>query len=107
MFDTFGFTLMFFGTGTLSLILVSVSILILIQYKLDMDTIEDRGNQDYFLVLKLFRHLDMVLFTTFILADAISMNYFVFVSGPLMAERHGTNPGTIGLMFLPRDTVIV
>ena len=103
LFDTFGFVLMFFGTGTLSLILVSVSVLIIITYKLDMDTIEDKGNQNYFLVLKLFRHF----LITYILAGAASMNYFVPVLGPFMTERHGMNPDTIGLMFLPRDTAIV
>ena len=107
LFDTFGFTFMFFGTGTLSLILVSASVLLLIPYKLDMDTIEDKGNQDYFLVLKLFRHFDMVIVITLILVGAVSMNYFVPVLGPFMAERHGLNPGTIGLMFLPKDVAIV
>ena len=107
LFDTFGFAVMFFGTGTLSFIVVSVSVLILIPYKLDMDTLEDRGNQDYFLILKLFRHFDIVLLITFLLAGAVSMNYFAPVLGPFMAKRHGMTPGTIGLMFLPKDAAIV
>ena len=107
LFDTFGFAVMFFGTGTLSFIVVSVSVLILIPYKLDMDTLEDKGNQDYFLILKLFRHFDIVLLVTFLLAGAVSVNYFAPVLGPFMAERHGMTPGTIGLMFLPKDAAIV
>ena len=104
LFDTFGFTLMFLGTGTLSFILVSVSVLILIPYKLDMNTMEDEGNQDHFLVLKLFGHFDIIIF---ILAGAICFNYFVPVLGPFMEERHGMNAGIIGLMFLSSNTVYV
>ena len=107
LFDTFGFALMFFGTGTLSLILILVSVLILIPYELDMDTIEDKGNQDTFLALKLFRHFDIVLLITFVLAGSICFHYLIPVLGPFMVERHGANPGTIGPMFLSSNTVFV
>ena len=107
LFDTFGFTLMFFGTGIMSFILVSVSVLILIPYKLDMDTMEDEGRQDYLLGLKLFRHFDLALLIIFILVGAICSNLFVPVMGPFMAERHGMNPGTVGLILLSSNAVYV
>ena len=107
LFDTFGFTLMYFGTGALSFILISVSVLILIPYKLDMGTIEDEGKEDYFLGLKLFRHLDLALLTIFILLGAICFNYFVPVIGPFMAQRHQMDPGTVGLIFLSGNAVYV
>ena len=107
LFDTFGFTLMFFGTGALSFIVVSVSVLILIPYKLDMETVEDEGKQDYLLGLKLFRHFDLVLLTILNLACAICFNYFVPVLGPFMAERHGMSASTVGLIFLSSNAVYV
>ena len=44
---------------------------------------------------------------TFILAGAICINYFVLVLGPFMTERHGMNPGTIGLILFSINTVFM
>ena len=107
LFENFGFTLMFYGTGTLSFIFVSVSVLVLLPYKLSTDTMEDEGRQDYLLGLKLFGYFDLILLNIFILVGAISYNYFVPVLGPFMNKRHGMDSGTIGLIFLSGNTVYV
>ena len=107
LFDRFGFTLMFFGAGTISFILVSVSVCILLPYALSTDTFEDEGKQDYFLAIRILGQFDLLFLFVLVLVAATSFNYFIPVLGPFMFDKYQMNPGGVGFIFLSANAVYV
>ena len=107
LFDTYGFTFMYYGTGTIAFILVSVSICVLLPYGLSGDTFEDEGDQDYFLAIRILGQFDLLFLFILVLIAATSFNYFVPVLAPFMSDRYKLDPGTVGFMFLAANAVYV
>ena len=107
LFDTFGFTVMYYGTGIIAFVLVLVSVLVLLPYALSRETLEDEGQEDYLLAVRILGQFDLFFLFVLVLVTATSLNYFIPVLGPFMSEKYHMDPAVVGFIFLAGNAVYV